>query len=151
METVSAFDAVARSLIGQPISHVWRGHGSAIFLEIGELTTPQRLDASPGNPAGSVSIGVEWSWRIEDADSILCGSWSEEELWPAAFDRLREGRIEACGLFGALPEIELVTDLGVRLLSFSTTEGQPQWFLIDRRGEVTCSFDVDSGKLRFGA
>lgn len=151
METVPAFDAVARSLIGQPISHVWRGHGSAIFLEIGELTTLPRRDGSPGNPAGSVSIGVEWSWRIEDGDSILCGSWSEEALWPAAFNRLREGRIKACTLFGALPEIELATDLGVRLLSFSTTEGQPQWFLIDRRGDTTRSFDVQGGKLHSDA
>jgi hypothetical protein len=149
MEVVAAFNALAESIAGEPISHVWRGYGSAVFLEIGELTpsTKRRSDGSLRNPTGRLSLGVEWSWRVEDATSILCGSWSEKELWSSALDRLREGRISTCKLFGVLPEIELGTDAGIRFLSFSTTDGQPQWWLIDRRGESNRSFAVRDGKL----
>ena len=153
MEAIQAFNALAESIAGEPISHVWRGYGSSVFLEIGELTpsTERRRDGSLRNPTGRISIGVDWSWRIENTDSILCGSESEEELWSSAFDRLREGRIQSCALFGLLPEIELRTDGGIRFLSFSTTEGQPNWFLIDRAGQSTRSFGVREGKLHLEA
>jgi hypothetical protein len=32
---------------------------------------------------------IQWSWRIEDTVSILCGSWSQEHLWEPTFDLLR--------------------------------------------------------------
>lgn len=150
MEAVSAFEALAKSLVGQPISHIWRGDGPTIFLEIGKLTssTRRRRDGSLGNPRGQLTLGVESNWRVEDDHSILCGSRSEEELWPATFQRLQRDRIQACRLLGALPEVELVSEAGLRLLSFSTTTGQPEWYAIDRRGEKTRSFGVENGELQ---
>ena len=150
MKAVPTFNTLAVSLSGQPISHVWNGDGSAIFLEIGELTpaTRRRRDGSLCNPRGQVSLAVESSWRIEDNHTIVCGSWDEKELWPAAFDNLRQGRIKACRLFGMLPEIEVVTETGLRLLSFSTAGGQPEWYIIDRRGEKSLECCVKGGKLQ---
>ncbi len=78
----------------------------------------------------------------------MCGSWDEKELWPAAFDDLQRGRIKVCRLFGRLPEVELVTETGQRLLSFSTAAGQPEWYIIDRRGEETLECGVEDGKLQ---
>jgi len=149
MDVVSAFEVVAQSLVGEPISHIWRGHGTAVFIEIGELTpsTEHRRDGSLLNPSGRVSLGVEWSWRIQDRRSILCGSWSNGVLWSPTFDRLRQGRVKECRLFGTLPEIELATDEGLRFVSFSTTDGQPQWFLTDKREQMARSFSVQDGKL----
>lgn len=37
-------------LVGMPVSHVWQGHGSALFLEPGELAPRVRLDGSLGDP-----------------------------------------------------------------------------------------------------
>jgi hypothetical protein len=146
----NAFDSFAATLIGLPISHVWRGYGSAIFVEIGELSSWPRKDGAPGNPQGEVTLGVEWSWRIEDGSAILCGSWSEEGLWEPTLSLFRHARIARCELFGALPEIAITTDTGIRLLSFCTTDGQPQWHLMDHRSEPARCFSVHDGRLYLG-
>jgi hypothetical protein len=126
MEAAASFEALAARLSGQPISYVWQGHGSAIFMEFGELTPMTRRDGSPSPPRGEVTLGVEWSWRIEDDTEILCGSWSEEAIWEENLDRLRGARVERLTLFGRLSEVELATESGVRFLSFSTRDGQPE-------------------------
>lgn len=144
------FDSLAASLIGLPISYIWRGYGSAIFLEFGELSSRFTRDGSPGHPEGEVSLGVEWSWRIEDQTAIRCGSWSEEDRWESAFDMLHHARIAQCELFGTLPEVAITTDGGIRFLSFSTTDGQPQWHLVDRREGSDRWFTVREGELHLG-
>ena len=150
MTPTEAFEPFAASLIGLPISHVWRGYGSALFIEFGKLHPVAKRDGSLGNPEGEVSLGVEWSWRIEDQRAIRCGSWSEEDLWERAFDTLRNTRIARCELFGVLPEVTITTDVGIRFLSFSTTDGQPQWYLVDRRDGPSRWFSVREGRLHLG-
>jgi hypothetical protein len=150
MEATTAFEALAASLSGQPISYLWRGYGSAVFIEFGDLTPRTNRDGSPGHPEGQVSLGVEWSWRIEDDATILSGSWSEEDLWEPTFSRLRNTQVESVKVFGKLPEIELSTDRGVRFISFSTTDGQPQWHLVDRRNGPARWFSVRNGQLHLG-
>lgn len=93
MTPSEAFDTFAATLTGLPVSHVWRGYGSAIFIGIGNLSPQTRRDGSRGHPEGEVSLGVEWSWRIEDQTAIRCGSWSEAELWEPALDTLRNDRM----------------------------------------------------------
>ncbi|MGH6613742.1 hypothetical protein [Sphingomonas sp.] len=150
MTAAEQFEILAAGLIGEPISHMWRGHGSAVFIEIGELSPWTKNDGSPGDPEGRVLLGVEWSWRIQDEKSIRCGSWSDETLWEPGFDQLRGISIRDCTLFGALPEIQLTTQTGVSFMSFSTTDGQPQWRIVDRRGERNRWFTVRDGQLHVG-
>jgi hypothetical protein len=150
MKAAEAFNSLCNDLIGMPISYIWRGHGSAMFIEIGDLSPKQRRDGTPGHPQGDISLGVEWSWRVEDARSIACGSWSEESLWEPALDRLRNAEIIGCESFGFLPEIAVTTTAGLRFITFSTTDGQPQWHLIDRRGEKARWFTVRDGRLHLG-
>jgi len=150
MTPIEAFDSLAASLVGLPITHVWRGYGSALFIEFGSLRPVTKRDGSSGNPEGEVSLGVEWSWRIEDQAAIRCGSWSEEDLWEPALDGLRNARILRCELFGTLPEVAVTTDGGIRFLSFSTTDGQPQWYLVDRRTDAPRWFTVREGQLHLG-
>lgn len=150
MEASIAFEALAASVVGQLISYVWRGYGSAVFIEFGDLTPRTNRDGSPGHPQGQVSLGVEWSWRIEDNETILSGSWSEEDLWEPSFAQLRNTRVESVKLFGKLPEVELSTDQGVRFVSFSTTDGQPRWHLVDRRDGHANWFSVRKGQLNLG-
>lgn len=150
MKSVKEFTTFAASLVGLPISHVWRGHGSAIFIEVGKLKSLTNRDGSNGNPQGEVSLGIEWSWRIEDQTAIKCGSWSDEKLWQPALNAMHKARIARCELFGSLPEVAITTDSQLRLLSFSTTDGQPQWHFIDRRGDMTRWFTVREGRLHLG-
>ena len=103
---------------GLPVSHVWRGYGSALFLEFGKLKAQLRKDGSrgcedgtPSHPDGEVTLMIEWSWRIEDEHSIICGSWSSEELWQPSFDRLvgraviGQQRLAACPRFRLLCQV----------------------------------------------
>lgn len=150
MTSIKTFESFAASLIGLQISHVWRGYGSAVFIEFGNLQSVANRDGSPGHPEGEVSLGVEWSWRIEDQTAIRCGSWSDEDLWEPAFEMLRNAQIAQCELFGALPEVTITTNGGIRFLSFSTTDGQPQWHLVDRRDCPPRWFTVREGRLHLG-
>ena len=71
------FSEFTTPLLGLPVTHIWRGAGSAIFLEFGELHPTTWRDGSTGNPKGEWAIMIEWSWRVEGRKSILCGSWSD--------------------------------------------------------------------------
>ncbi|MCK1662283.1 MULTISPECIES: ABC transporter substrate binding protein [unclassified Bradyrhizobium] len=57
---------------------------------------------------------VEWSWRIENAVSILCGSWSEEPLWEPTFDLLRTKSVVELSLFGRLADMTVEVLKGAR-------------------------------------
>lgn len=145
--TTSDPAAFLSSLVGMPVSHVWRGYGSALFLEFGRLRPTTKRDGSDGNPEGEMSLMVEWSWRIEGRRSIVCGSWSEEQKWPRAIALLQNAAVAHVTLFGRLPEIELRFANDARLLSFMTAEGNPAWALIDRRGDTSESLYVHRGSL----
>ncbi|MCP4561120.1 MAG: hypothetical protein GY873_14415 [Bosea sp.] len=90
---------------GLAVSNVWRGHGSALFVELGRLTPTTRRDGTSARAEGEVGLMVEWSWRIEDARSIVCGSWSGEGLWKPTFARLVGQRVDTISTFGRLPEV----------------------------------------------
>ena len=146
--TAMEFAAFTAPLIGLPVSHVWRGHGSAIFLEFGKLSPRNRRCGSQGSPQGAMSLMIEWSWRIEGRRSILCGSWSDDEKWPKAFRLACNATVASATLFGRLPEIELCLSNGVHVLSFMSAEGNPHWVLFDRRGDVPRWLRVRRGVLQ---
>lgn len=136
-----------KALIGRQVAHVWRGHGSALFVEFGQLGTPRvRRDGSLGNAPGEVTLMIEWSWRIEKPRSILGGSWSSERRWPAMFEKLKGSSVKAVRVFGSLPEIEVSLSNGLRIVSFMTAGGQPEWGLISRT-DPKATLGVSRGKL----
>jgi len=144
---IEHFRAAAQGL---PVSDVWRGHGSALFIELGRLAPTIRRDGSPGHSEGEIGLMVEWSWRIEEKRSILCGSWSDEELWTSNFSRLLGQRIVDVSTFGRLPEIMLSLSDGIHIASFMTAEGDPAWTLFDRRGPTTVTVGCRSGVIAEG-
>jgi len=145
------FDEFRRALIGLDVSHVWRGYGSALFVEFGALKTDvgTRRDGSQCNPQGELCLMVEWSWRIENRTSILCGSWSDESIWQATFDRLKGAQVAEASLFGRLLEISIELTNGLFIVSFMTAEGDPEWALGDcRASEASRWLSVQDGQLR---
>jgi hypothetical protein len=150
MTPSEAFDTFAATLVGCRSAVFGAAMAPQSSVEIGGLSPQARRDGSPGHPEGELSLGVEWSWRIEDQTAIRCGSWSEDELWEPALDTLRNARIAGCELLGALPDVVITTDSGVRFLSFSTTDDQPQWHLVDRRDGPARWFSVRDGQLHLG-
>ena len=134
-------------LIGLPVSHIWRGYGSAIFLEFGSLHPRTRRDGSPGNPVGGWDLTIEWSWRIEGKRRIWCGSWSDEDRWSRAFSYLVGANVVSVDLIGRLPEIDMGLSNGLHVVSMMTSEGDPAWTLGDLRGAESVWFCIRAGRL----
>lgn len=133
--------------VGMDLTHTWRGYGSAIFLEFGALTQRTRRDGSPGELKGELGAMIQWSWRIEGRNSIICGSWSDDALWEAALLQLRESIVANVEVFGKLPELAIELSNGHRIVSFMTAEGDPQWTLFDRRSPTTRWLCVRDGRV----
>ncbi|HVY05541.1 MAG TPA: hypothetical protein VHB46_06155 [Burkholderiales bacterium] len=143
-----SFALFETALVGLPASHVWRGHGSALFLEFGKLSPSSRVrrDGLVGNLSGEITLMIEWSWRIEKPRSIMGGSWSDERRWPGMLSKLQGSTVVGVRTFGALPEIEVSLSNGLRVVSFMTSEGQPEWGLICR-GSMQRTLGVRGGRL----
>ena len=134
------FRELTRSLIGLPVSHTWRGYGSAIFLELGQVAVDPRCK----HPRGEASIMIEWSWRIEGPRSIRLGSWSHERKLTNGVADLAGRRVEELSLTGRLPELELQLSGGRWVHSFMTFEGHPAWTVFLRDGTWLC---IERGRL----
>ena len=134
-------------LVGLPVSHVWRGYGSAFCMEFGQLTPKFRKDGRPLSSEGEFSLMIEWSWRIETGNAIVCGSWSDEELWPSSMLGLVGRSILDIGVSGRLPEILLTLSDDAFVMSFMTSDGDPAWSLIDHRTNGLPSLLSRSGRL----
>jgi hypothetical protein len=145
---VSAAQTFRDALIGLPLPHVWRGYGSAIFLEFGRLAPSTSRSGEAGNPRGELGLMIQWSWRIENTVSILCGSWSAEHLWEPTFDLLRNKVVVELSVVGRLPEIVVTLTEGLHVCSFMTAEGDPEWSLFDRRGGTLRTLSVREGRLK---
>lgn len=147
MESEPDFAAFTARIVGLPVSEVWRGYGSAIFLEIGELQPGRpRTDGSMRNPIGEWTVAIEWSWRIEG--SIWCGSWSGEKLWPKVFARIKATAVVSVAQYGRLPELSLGFSNGLHLLSMMTADGDPAWWITKRADGVSTSISVRAGRFR---
>jgi hypothetical protein len=147
--TTPSFEDFRRALIGLDVSHAWLGYGSALFLELGRLKPGRpRRDGAIGNPKGDITVMIEWSWRIEESVSIICGSCTGKERWRPTLDLLLGATVVDISLFGRLPEISLHLSNGLFVVSFMTDEGDPEWALLDRRhAERVRSLSVRDGQL----
>jgi hypothetical protein len=147
MSLAPDFDLFAGPLIGLPISRIWQGYGSAIFIEFGKLHSTRTRDGRAGSPRGEWTLFVEWSWRIEGKRRIWCGSWSDGERWPRAFTRLQGQKVTSIGLVGRLPEVDLGLANGLHLMTMMTAEGDPAWSLSKRQDYASVSIGVRAGRL----
>lgn len=132
---------------GQSVTHVWRGHGSALFIELGDLRPTNRRDGSVGPPTGELGVMIGWNWRIEEGSTILVGSGNAEDLWAPAFARLVGHKVSDLWTVGRLPEIALALSGDLHVISFTPTEGDPAWALFDRRGSEIETIEVRQGVL----
>ncbi len=141
---IAHFRAAARGL---QVSHIWRGYGTALFVELGTLRPMTRRNGLPGHPVGEISLMIEWSWRIEEGRSIACGSWSEEAIWPEVFARLVGRKVNDVSIFSQIPEVMLSLEGNLRVTSFMTAESDPAWTLFDRRGSSPVAVGCRDGMI----
>lgn len=120
------------ALVGKKISHIWRGYGSTLFVEFGDLAPGKVRKGKEGNPVGELTLMMDF-WRIENPRSVLVGAWSSEGKWQKAFERLLGAKVTAVEFFGHIPEITVSLDNRRRMVSFSPVEGQPDWAVLTRK------------------
>lgn len=128
------FIALTRPLIGLPVSHAWRGYGTAMFLEFGALTMPGPSTPRSRNPKGEATLMVQWSWRVETRGAVQFGSWSGNKKMDNGIQQLKARTVLDIGLVGRLPEVYIELSGQRWVHTFMTREGQPEWtvFLPDR-------------------
>jgi len=114
--------------IGKVVRCVRQGHGSAIFLEIDDLT-----------------IMIELSWRVEKGNKIAFGSWSDESFFKNHLATLNGLFLSNISFQSRLPEVVIELTNSTWVCSFSTVEGDPEWALIT----PTDTLLSKSGRLAF--
>ena len=145
----AAFDAISKAIGGVAISHVWKGYGSALFIECGPLTLSDlvRSDGSVGNPLGQWSIGLDCDWRVEESSRILCGSHGETTSWQSILESLVGDFVEGVETFGDPAELRVMLKSGRRLLTFALDVDGPQWTLTDNAARPPVWVNWQNGGL----
>src|SRR4028119_424653 len=116
---------MTRSFIGLPVSRTWRGYGTAIFFELGELS-PRNRTRKDGSIStthwGQATIDLEIGWRVERPRSIFFGSSSGDRRISNCLKKLERLEIVDITIQGRLPELIVQLTGGYWLHSFSTWE-----------------------------
>jgi len=142
------FARLQAAATGLKVSHVWRGYGSALFLELGALTPHTLRNGKPGQPQGEVGVMIESAWRVEDEMTILVGSWSEEQEWQPLFDRLVGREVVGLTVVGRIPELSVDLAGDLHVVSFTNHTDEPAWALFDRRSaEDELTVHVRNGRI----
>jgi len=124
--TAAEFRGWVAPLEGLAVSRAWRGHGTALFLELGALHEVPLLRGGT-SLKGAATVMIEWSWRVERPRSIAFGSWSTDRRMDFGVARLQGRRVAGVTVEGRLPELVMALSGGVWVHAFSTVEGQPRW------------------------
>jgi hypothetical protein len=132
------FERLTSPLLGLPITHAWRGVGSAIFLELGPLKRVRRVRRLGHSLKGLASVMIEWGWRVERRRSIDVGSWSTDRKIDSGIRALKRLKVKSVQLEGRLPELCLGLSNGRWLQSFMISDSQPRWVLFLPDGSWLC-------------
>lgn len=133
------FKELIAPCIGMKVSKVWRGYGSAIFIEAGTLSHRPKHN----NPIGEFSFMIEWSWRVEKPRSIWFGSFSSDKIIAARLKQLEGREILDVSVNGRLPELVVQLSGSLWIHSFMTECSQPEWCIFlpvveNSRNEIFC-------------
>lgn len=121
-------------MIGLPISYVWRGHGSALFLEFGKL---KKLRGK-NHPQGEFSLMLDCDWRVEKPRSIWFGSFCSYQRIENQIKHLIGESVKNIEFIGKLPELVISLTPNLRVASFNSYKGQPDWTLFLPDGSWLC-------------
>ena len=143
------------SLSGMPISHAWRGYGSAIFLEFGRLTPAKNRDGSPAlrrdgssrNTKGDMEAMIESGWHIDGDGGVVADSRSAGPIIQRSVDELIGLCVVSVQAVGSPPELEIKLTTGRTITTFAEEELASQWTLFDRRSPPTKWLHVREGSL----
>jgi hypothetical protein len=111
------------SLEGLPINEAWKGYGSYIFLELGELQ-----DNGPSrHQKGEVTAAFEFDWTIENDEMVECGAHDSYVDIDVALSGLNGHIVTKAELIGLPPQLQLTLSDGRRIRSCTMQRGYPEW------------------------
>ena len=102
-------------LVGLTATNVRRGAGTAILLDL------------VGTSVSRAWIMIEWSWRVEQGSRILLGSFNSDSELNAIIDLIESSEVSGASFSGEIPELSVTFSNGLRLASFTTITGDPEW------------------------
>lgn len=120
-------NTMAQSLIGLEVTLPWKGHGSTIFLELGELST--RKSKRGDWEVGEAHISVNWDWRVELGAIIKFGSSLEGSKIERGLRSLQGVKVQNIYIQGRIPEMVVEFSSGHILRSMVMVPGGPEWTL----------------------
>ncbi|WP_027482455.1 hypothetical protein [Deinococcus pimensis] len=133
------FQRLTRPLVGQRVSRAYRGGGTALLLDFGELVpvgSRKELVLSSGRVlpartfvAGPWSVMIPWDWRVEGPRSILFGSQSPDRRMERGIAGLVGAEVSDVTLALRVPELRLAFADGRAVQAFAALDTQPQWAL----------------------
>lgn len=123
--SVDQFDILVGPLIGLPVSLPWKGWGSALFLELGQLSpeAPGRRKAG----RGQACISVEWDWRVEQGVRVHGGSSQPGPTIERGIQQLLGSTVTKIEVRGPVPELTVGFSNGLLLRSMVMKPGDPEW------------------------
>lgn len=133
MDTIiENIEIYTQELIGKPISLPWKGYGSAIFLELGQLV-PLRKGQNHNN--GQACISIDWDWRLEKGTKVLFGSSNSRPEIARGLEDLKDKTIQGLELVGNVPELKVDISGGLCLRSMVAVTGDPEWSIRVSKGK----------------
>jgi hypothetical protein len=145
MHPIEDFQALIQPLIGMTVSLPWKGYGTAIFLELGQLE-PVESKRQRYNK-GEACISGMWGWRVESGCEVLFGSFNSNQEIEGGILSLLGTTIESLSIIGLVPELEIQFSNGNCLRSIVMVSGQPEWAI---RIPVGTWINVVGGLLSVG-
>lgn len=123
--TLAEANLLIRPVVGLPVSLPWKGHGSAIFLELGNLaplTRPRQRRQD-----GDVTIYIGWDWRVEKGARVLYGSSNSKPEIEDGIESLAGVTIKNLSIQGSVPELSIEFSNGARLMSAAMCTDTSEW------------------------
>ncbi len=120
----SKFNSLTRSILGMEVTLPWKGHASAVFLELGRLTP---REGRQRHDEGQACIWLVWEWRVEKRARILYGSANSDPEIDDSIRGLRGTKIRALRLAGQIPELVIELSNGQRVQTMTMWTGDPEW------------------------
>lgn len=128
--SIEDFPMLAQPLIGMRVSLPWKGYGTAIFLELGELTP----SGTGRHAEGEAYISAEWDWRVERDRRVVFGSSNRKPRIERGLTLLQGATVEGVAVTGDVPELLVSFSGGLALRTTAMVTGDPQWSIKLRDG-----------------
>ncbi|MCP4193655.1 MAG: DUF3027 domain-containing protein [Planctomycetaceae bacterium] len=142
IRSIIEFESTVQPLLGKVVTRPWKGYGSAIFIEIGDLLPEGPRDSL----AGEHCIAIEWDWRLEDGSQIRTGSSNSGPEIISALAALCNTTISSVILSEPVSDLAVEFSNGFRLTSTTARSGDPEWSIRISRGNWLY---LQSGQLHY--